>query len=240
VYLADWDESDAFCNIPREDTPALLDDIAPRLGSWLQRFYGPLRIRTVTPYGLTEPFPMAHGGGQGDSGGVGAYLAVSIQRTQCHRGVALRSLDPRNPSHLANDPRNAAEPTDTFLFAPYDPARAVLEVAFSDDRRPLSRTASGLEGLLNTMYHACWASGGTVNGAKLRAFLVILRGDRLCYAPGIVRPPPPPPSLPSGTSPPPDWWVRPPLVVGSNAPRVHPFPLRRILSISRPVAVRET
>ena len=76
LFVADWDESDAFCNVPREDTSALLGDIAPRLGTWLQRFYGNLRIRTATPHGLTDPFRMAHGGGQGDSGGVGAYLAV--------------------------------------------------------------------------------------------------------------------------------------------------------------------
>ena len=64
VHLADWDESDAFCNIPREDLPALLDDTAPGLGAWLQQFYGSLQIRSSTPYGLTEPFPMIHGGGQ--------------------------------------------------------------------------------------------------------------------------------------------------------------------------------
>jgi hypothetical protein len=182
VYLADWDESDAFCNIPREDTPALLDDIAPRLGNWLQRYYGRLHIRTVTPHGLTDPFPMAHGGGQGDSGGVGAYLAVGIQRTRCHRGVILRHLDPRCPAvRLDSTP-------EPVLRCPFDPQRVLLEIAYSDDRRPMAQTGRGLEALLNAMTHACWAAGGTVNTAKLQAFHVVMREGRLQYAPGAVRP----------------------------------------------------
>ena len=67
-----WDESNAFCNIPQEDAPALLAGIAPTFSRWLQKFYNPMWIRSCTPYGMTNPFPMVHGGGQGDSGGVGA------------------------------------------------------------------------------------------------------------------------------------------------------------------------
>ena len=58
LWLADWDESDAFNNIPREDTHLLLADIAPGFARWLERYYGPLRIRPISPpHGLTEPFP---------------------------------------------------------------------------------------------------------------------------------------------------------------------------------------
>ena len=180
VHLADWDESDAFCNIPREDLPALLDDTAPGLGAWLQQFYGSLQIRSSTPYGLTEPFPMIHGGGQGDSGGVGAYLAVGIQRTLCHRGLHLHGLDPRCPT------RPTPEPCPAHLRAPHDPSRPVLELCYSDDRRPVAATADGLELLLETMYHTCWAAGGTVNGSKLQAFRVDLRHGRLSYGTGAI------------------------------------------------------
>ena len=180
VHLADWDESDAFCNIPREDLPALLDDIAPGLGAWLQQFYGPLRIRSCTPYGLTEPFPMVHGGGQGDSGGVGAYLAVGIQRTLCHRGLHLQGLDPRCPA------LPAPEQCSAHLHAPHDPSRPVLELCYSDDRRPVAASAGGLELLLAAMYHSCWAAGGTVNSSKLQAFRIDLRRGRLSYGTGAV------------------------------------------------------
>jgi hypothetical protein len=182
VLLADWDESDAFCNIPREDTSDLLADIAPHLGTWLQRYYGRLRIRTATPHGLTDPYPMVHGGGQGDSGGVGAYLAVGIQRTRCHRGVVSQHRDPRDPA------RRSVDPPGEYPAAPHDPARPVLEVVYSDDRRPLALTARSLEQLLNAMCHACWAAGGSVNASKLQAFHLVLRDGRLRYEAGAVHP----------------------------------------------------
>ena len=123
VLLADWDESDAFCNIPRADAELLLQDIIPGLGRWAQHYYGALSIRTATPYSLTDPYPMAHGGGQGDSGGVGLYLAVGIQRTRCHRGLLLGNRDPREPA------RHLPLPAPRYPAAPYDPTRPVLEVA---------------------------------------------------------------------------------------------------------------
>jgi len=182
VHLADWDESDAFCNIPREDLPALLADVAPDFGTWLQRFYGSLLIRSSTPHGLTDAFPMAHGGGQGDSGGIGAYLAVGIQRTRCHRGLILNHLDPRNPT------TSLPGPVVPAAAAPHDPRRAVLEVGYSDDRRPVALSASGLEQLLDIMCHMCWAAGGTVNTTKLQAFRVELRNHRLLYGTGAIYP----------------------------------------------------
>ena len=182
VYIADWDESDAFCNIPREDAPALLEDIAPGLARWMQSFYGRLSIRTITPHGLTDPFRMLHGGGQGDSGGVGAYLAVGIQRTRCHWGTVLLNMDPRRPGDRLR------RPADPPLASPFDPLRPVLEIVYSDDRRPVASTQRGLELLLNAMAHACWAAGGSVNTTKLQAFHVILQGGRLRYAGGNLYP----------------------------------------------------
>ena len=156
--------------------------MAPRLGCWLRRYYGPLRIRTATPHGLTDPFPMVHGGGQGDSGGVGAYLAVGIQRTRCHRGVVLHQRDPRRPAH------SSGEPPGAYPTAPHDPARPILEIVYSDDRRPVALTGRSLEHLLNSMCHACWAAGGSVNAAKLQAFHLVVQGGRLRYSGGYIHP----------------------------------------------------
>ena len=182
VFLADWDESDAFCNIPREDTSDLLADIAPRLGCWIRQYYGYLRIRTATPHGLTDAYAMLHGGGQGDSGGVGAYLAVGIQRTRCHRGIVVQHRDPRDPS------RPSADHPGAYPAAPHDLNYPILEIVYSDDRRPLALTGRSLEQLLNVMCHACWAAGGSVNTNKLQAFHLVLRDGRLRYTAGAIHP----------------------------------------------------
>ena len=125
---------------------------------------------------------MAHGGGQGDSGGVGTYLAVGIQRTRCHRGLVLRGLDPRSPAHAL--PARAG----TYPSAPHDPRRPVLELCYSDDRRPVALCPTGLERLLDAMCHVCWAAGGSVNTAKLKAFGIEIRNGRLGYRTGAVHP----------------------------------------------------
>lgn len=96
VCIADWDESNAFCNIPRRELPELLDELCPTFASWIQRFYDALSVYVVTPHGLTEPYRLLHGGGQGDSGGVGTYLAVGIQRTNFHEGILRLGVYPRD------------------------------------------------------------------------------------------------------------------------------------------------
>ena len=47
------------------ELPDLLHDICPGMGAWLCQFYDALAVRTVTPFGLTEPYAMPHGGGKG-------------------------------------------------------------------------------------------------------------------------------------------------------------------------------
>ena len=69
--LLDWDESNAYCNIPREDLPVALAGISPPLGRWAVEFNRHFQVRVVTARGLTSPSGMTHGCGQGDSGGVG-------------------------------------------------------------------------------------------------------------------------------------------------------------------------
>ena len=123
VCIADWDESNAYCNIPRQDLPTLFAPLCPTLASWLQRFYSALSVYVVTPHGLTHPCSLLHGGGQGDSGGVGAYMAVGIMRTRFHRGVLLHSLHPRDLSH-------GAAPASSICFAaPFDLAKQRLPIA---------------------------------------------------------------------------------------------------------------
>ena len=87
VRLLDWDESNADCNIPREDLPAALSELAPTLGRWATEFYRHFRVRGVTAWSFTSPYGMVHGSGQGDSGGVGVYTALGALRTLFHRGV---------------------------------------------------------------------------------------------------------------------------------------------------------
>lgn len=104
VCIADWDESNAFCNISHEDAPAVLNPLHPELGEWMQQFYGALQVHVITPFGLTPPYRIAHGGGQGDSGGVGTYLAISIQRTRFNNGTLLHTLQPRDLAPGAPSP----------------------------------------------------------------------------------------------------------------------------------------
>lgn len=50
VYVCDWDESNAFCNVPREACAALSDDLCPGLAKWLSLFYDPMNVHVITPF----------------------------------------------------------------------------------------------------------------------------------------------------------------------------------------------
>ena len=180
VCIADWDESNAYCNIPRCDLPALLDDTCPTLAPWLQRFYDAFQVYVVTPHGLTTPYRMAHGGGQGDSAGVGSYLAVNIQRTHFHQGVLRLGAQPR-------DLLPGAPPADALCYtAPHDPSTLIPEVCYSDDRRLFGRSDAALAHLLDITCHGCWKAGAAVNPTKLQTFKLRLQHGRLTYLPGNV------------------------------------------------------
>jgi hypothetical protein len=178
VYLADWDESNAFCNIPREDVPSLLRFVTPDLGMWLHQYYKDFKVHVVTPHGLTDPYKMMTGGGQGDSGGVAAYLCIGIQRTRFHHGVLERALWPRDLSPGA--------PNLGDICPALPSGKPVVEIGYSDDRRPISKTAEGLGHLLDIFCHGCWAAGASVNDSKLQAFRVKLSKGVLTYGTGSV------------------------------------------------------
>ena len=57
VCIADWDESNAYCNIPRQDLPVLLAPLSPGLPPWLQRFYSALSVYVVT-FGHQPSIPL--------------------------------------------------------------------------------------------------------------------------------------------------------------------------------------
>ena len=84
MTIWDWDESDAFCNIPRADLPAVVGAFAPGAGEYLEAFYAQLKVYVVTPYGLAGPYRLQHGGAQGDSGGVAAYTLCAVVCTSFH------------------------------------------------------------------------------------------------------------------------------------------------------------
>ena len=86
ICVADWDESNAFHNTPRDDLSALTDVWCPGAAPWARQFYEGLRVHVV-PHGLSAPYTLAHGGDQGDSGGVGLYEVMGIIRTWYHAGV---------------------------------------------------------------------------------------------------------------------------------------------------------
>ncbi len=94
VGVIDWDESNAFCHVPRSSLASLLPEDDPGLGAWAVSHYARLQLRVVTPMGLTSPTSIAHGGGQGDSGGVGLFTASSILRSRVHSRIVRLGLHP--------------------------------------------------------------------------------------------------------------------------------------------------
>ena len=173
IRVLDWDESNAYCNIPRQDLEAALGSWCPGLGLWALHFYVTFLIRIATARGLTAVYLMQHGCGQGDSGGVGVYTALGILRTAFHRGVLRGGLWPRDLTGGAlclND-----------VGLPLPMGGMLTEIAFSDDRRLFSSTKQGLARLVGAVAHGCWASGGCANADKLLLFRVQLCGSRMVY-----------------------------------------------------------
>ena len=61
-----------------------------------------------------------------------------------------------------------------------------MELGSSDDRRPAAGSAAALAKLVGAMCVGCWAVGGAVNAAKLKAYHVVLREGQLRYTSGGV------------------------------------------------------
>ena len=79
-------ESNAFCNFERKGLARLLKD-HPEVdcGQWIRRLYSSSEVYVVTPFGVTCPYELLHGGVQGDSMGVGSFTLVGIFRSRVNR-----------------------------------------------------------------------------------------------------------------------------------------------------------
>ena len=121
---------------------------------------------------------MAAGGGQGDSGGVGSYLAIRRLRHAFLTGVLREGRHPRDLSH---NPR-----ADLSWLCPPSSTEPLLEVGFSDDGRLIADSDLGLGHLIDIACHGCWAAGGSVNVDKLAAFKICAENGTLRYRPGHV------------------------------------------------------
>ena len=164
IWCADWDESNAFCNICREMLRGyLLDDPAlEHVGPWMTWFFGSFLVYLQTPFGLAPPYYMLQGGVQGDSMGVGGYLVPRMLRSW-----ALRD-EVAGPPH------------------PCLPGVTVPEMTFSDDGRQLALSAEDMCTNLNVSADLANSSGGSVNSGKLKVYHVVLQSGRLQYAKGSL------------------------------------------------------
>lgn len=162
AWVIDWDESNAFCNLCRDDLPQLFHDTPFPVGEWTKVFFDSLWLYVSTPFGLTRPYRMKQGGVQGDSLGVLQYLLVRLIRSK-----ALRQLI-EGPPH------------------PTLHQHPVPEVMFSDDSRLFGLTARDLAQTLNHQADLATKAGASVNVAKLKAFRIQLGCSGLIYAQGEV------------------------------------------------------
>ena len=72
LYVGDWDDKDAFCNTVRLGLGAVCSSLGLLgIAEWAEGFFGGLRVRVVTPFGLGHPYRMAHRGGGGTRGWYG-------------------------------------------------------------------------------------------------------------------------------------------------------------------------
>ena len=98
VFVADWDKSNAFCNLNRDNLPTLFPDTTNMgFGSWAKSFFDSLQVFLQTPYGLAEPYFLKQGGAQGDSMGVCQYLLVRLLRSKVFRQKVGGSHSPLHP-----------------------------------------------------------------------------------------------------------------------------------------------
>ena len=163
IFVADWDESNAFCNLNRDDLPLLFTDTAGMgFGSWARSFFDSLQVFLQTPYGLADPYFLKQGGAQGDSMGVCQYLFVRLLRSKAFRQRV------RGPSH------------------PCIPTECVPEVVFSGDACLFAPTSGELGTNLNVAIRIAQHTGASVNRDKLAVFSLRLGSEGLIYAPAIV------------------------------------------------------
>ena len=172
VFIIDWDESNAFCNTIRHGMDKLFPREALQVERWAEQFFGSFRIYVVSPFGLTEPYCMRHGGSQGDSMGVGLYATTTCARTRFHNGVLSQQ---RNPSDLSS---RAPEHAFKCLPAPWNSSIKVLEIVYSDDRRGFTSTLEDAAHMFHVFSQGCWSTGGSSQCKKVQIFGVEPKNPR--------------------------------------------------------------
>ena len=177
LWVFDWDESNAFCNVQRESLQQVCPD-GIRVDPWYQSFYGRLSIYVQSPYGLVGPYRMLHGGAQGDSMGVGGFKELGSVRSRANAAIVANALRPETGGPGGPDPAD---------WCPVHPACAaeyVPEVSSSDDRRIFAYTDAGAAYVLRVSQKTCLAGGGAINRSKLKGYLLVDKGGALGYAAG--------------------------------------------------------
>ena len=149
VWLADWDQSNAFSGVNREKLKCL-DASLPRpsgLGEWADAFYGNLAIRPLTRLGPAPHFRMETGIGAGGPAGPPAFTVTTVPQSLYIEAVA-----------------------------PPDVVRAGVEyvplhvVDFSDDRKFTALSEARLSQQLNAALVACEAFDGAPQPTKIHAY----------------------------------------------------------------------
>ena len=135
--MIDWDEANAFNNVPRDGVASLPLGPCSPFAAWALAHYRRFRIRVATHFGVSAPFPMMHGGAQGDSGGVGLFTLISAVRTWAHQFIWGNRLDPQHLSTLPEPPQLCHHPADASV--------PLCEIVYSDDRRLFAASAQGAE-----------------------------------------------------------------------------------------------
>ena len=163
LWVADWDESNAFCNIPRDVLGTLMKD-TPDLDctSWLSSFFGSMQVFLQTPFGLANPYKLKQGGVQGDSMGVGQYVLIRLLRSKAFRVLAT------GPAH------------------PSIPTEFVPEVVFSDDSRIFATSRARMEENLDLARSIASCVGGKANTQKIRVFRLCVNEKGLGYHRGSI------------------------------------------------------
>ena len=127
LWVVDWDESNAFCNVQQGGLQAMCPhDIA--LDPWYQSFHDRLAVYVQTPFGLVGPYRIIHRGAQADSMGVGGFKELSSIRSRANAAMVSRALRPESglpegQTQWNGAPHTQRSPASTFQR--YPPAKIV-------------------------------------------------------------------------------------------------------------------
>ena len=179
LWVVDWEESNAFCNVQRGGQQEMCPD-AIAVDPWYHSFDDRLAVYVHTPLGLVGPYRMLHGGAQGDGMGVGGFRELGSIRSRANATMVSRALRPESGLPGGLDPEEWC-PTH-----PAEPNKYVPEVSSSDDRRFFAYSDEGICHALRVNQRTCLAGGGAVNRAKMQAFCLTPREGAIPYNRGTI------------------------------------------------------